>query len=155
MVQIFRVFQYPEQSPKINWALYKKTLPKPALVDEFEKQFNALQIPYPPDTLGGQLDTLENEIKSDVAKYKTESNARIDEWVIIILYVITSKQLIFRYKKQLAHLAALISYDQMTMEDVRDALPDIAVDSLNKPTFWPHTPEEQLDYKDKEEPSAH
>jgi hypothetical protein len=27
-----------------------------------------------------------------------------------------------------------------------------ALDPLNKPTFWPHTPEEQLDYDDSKAP---
>lgn len=35
----------------------------------------------------------------------------------------------------------------MTLEDVKDMFPDQALDPLNKPTFWPHNPEEQLDYK--------
>lgn len=58
----------------------------------------------------------------------------------------------FRYKKQLAHLASLLPFDQMTMEDFRDSYPDIALDPINKPTFWPHEPEDQLDYVDKEQP---
>lgn len=58
--------------------------------------------------------------------------------------------IICRYKKQLADLAGLIPYDQMTMEDYRDAYPEDAVDPINKPTFWPHTPEEQLDYVHKD-----
>jgi F-type H+-transporting ATPase subunit d len=35
------------------------------------------------------------------------------------------------------------------MEDFKDAHPDLALDPLNKPTLWPHTPEEQLDYKEQ------
>lgn len=34
----------------------------------------------------------------------------------------------------------------MTMEDFKDAHPEIAIDPINKPTFWPHNEEEQLDY---------
>lgn len=61
----------------------------------------------------------------------------------------------FSFKKQLAHIAALIPYDQMTMEDFKDAYPDLALDPINKPTFWPHTPEEQLDYDGgKDQPAA-
>lgn len=60
-----------------------------------------------------------------------------------------------RYKKQLAHLASLIPYDQMTMEDYKDAHGDIAIDPLNKPTFWPHTPEEQLGHEGDEKKTAH
>lgn len=58
---------------------------------------------------------------------------------------------IFSYKKQLAYIASLIPYDQMTMEDFRDAHPELALDPINKPTFWPHTPEEQPDYKGDQE----
>lgn len=60
-----------------------------------------------------------------------------------------------RYKKQLAYIASLIPFDQMTMEDFRDSYPDVAIDPINKPTFWPHNPEEQPDYKDSEEPAHH
>lgn len=35
----------------------------------------------------------------------------------------------------------------MTMEDYRDSFPDEALDPINKPTFWPHTPEEQGENK--------
>lgn len=59
-------------------------------------------------------------------------------------------------KKQLAHINSLLPYDQMTMEDFRDAYPELALDPINRPTFWPHTPEEQLDYEDKDAvPAAH
>lgn len=37
------------------------------------------------------------------------------------------------------------------MEDFRESYPDVAIDPINKPTFWPHTPEEQPDYVVKEE----
>lgn len=59
-----------------------------------------------------------------------------------------------RYKKQLAYIESLIPYDQMTMEDFRDAHPDKALDPINKPTFWPHNPEEQLDYQDEQPAKA-
>ncbi|XP_041970007.1 ATP synthase subunit d, mitochondrial-like isoform X2 [Aricia agestis] len=37
--------------------------------------------------------------------------------------------------------------DDMTMEMFGDSYPDLALDSVNKPTFWPHTPQDQLGYK--------
>lgn len=58
-----------------------------------------------------------------------------------------------RYKKQLAHLASLIPYDQMTMEDYRDAFPEESLNPLEKPSFWPHLPEDQLGYQDKDVPT--
>lgn len=49
------------------------------MVDDFQKQYSALKVPYPPDTVKPQLDALEQEVKSDIAKFKSESNARIEE----------------------------------------------------------------------------
>ncbi|KAJ8958121.1 hypothetical protein NQ318_006050 [Aromia moschata] len=132
-----RVFANPEKAPAIDWAFYKERVPIAGMVDDFQKQYGALTIPFPPDTISSQLDAQEKEIKADVEKFKADSNARIAE-----------------YKKQLAHLASLIPYDQMTMEDFRDAYPEQAIDPLNKPSFWPHTPEEQLDYEEKEAPQS-
>lgn len=59
--------------------MYKSKVPVAGLVDEFQKQFSSLTIPYPPDTVKGQLDALEEETKSSIASFKSESNARIDE----------------------------------------------------------------------------
>ncbi|XP_022901608.1 ATP synthase subunit d, mitochondrial-like [Onthophagus taurus] len=134
-----KVQQLPDAPPKLDWAFYKAKVPVPGMVAEFEKSYSALNIPFPADTVSGQLDSQEKEIKQDIEKFKTESNARIEE-----------------YKKQLAHLASLLPYDQMTLEDYRDAFPEDALDTLNKPTFWPHAPEDQLGYVDKTEaPSKH
>ncbi|XP_072390814.1 ATP synthase subunit d, mitochondrial [Diabrotica undecimpunctata] len=134
-----RVLANPEQAPAIDWAYYKSKVPVAGMVDDFQKQYGALSIAFPADTVKPQLDALEKEIKSDIEKFKTESNSRIAE-----------------YKKQLAHIASLIPYDQMTLEDYRDAYPEDAIDPINKPSFWPHTPEEQHDYVDKDaQPSHH
>jgi len=108
------------------------------MVDEFEKQYKALSIPYPPNPKVSELDALEKEIKSDIAKFKSESDARIAE-----------------YKKQLEYLASLLPYDQMTMEDFSDAFPERALDPINKPTFWPHHPEDQPGYDDKVAKAQH
>ncbi|GJQ68399.1 ATPsyn-d [Trypoxylus dichotomus] len=130
-----RVKSLPEAPPKIDWTFYKSKIPAASMVAEFEKQYNALSIPYPPDTVSSQIDAQASEIKKDIEKFKVESNARIEE-----------------YKKQLTHIASLIPYDQMTMEDFRESYPNIALDSTTKPTFWPHNPEEQLDYQPQNEP---
>lgn len=49
------------------------------MVDDFQKQYAALSIPYPPDTVSPQIDSYEKEVKADIEKFKTESNARISE----------------------------------------------------------------------------
>ena len=126
-----KVMALPEKPAPIDWNHYKAKVPIAGMVDEFKKAYESINIPYPPNTMTSQLDALENEIKADIQKHKAESDARIQE-----------------YKKKLAYINGLIPYDQMTMEDFRDAYPELALDPINRPTFWPHTPEEQLDYKD-------
>lgn len=69
----------PENPPAIDWAYYKARVPVAGMVDDFQKQYSALTIPYPPDTLSAQVDAQEKEVKADIDKYKTESNARIAE----------------------------------------------------------------------------
>lgn len=58
-------------------------------------------------------------------------------------------QVYYRYKKELAHLESLIPYEDMTLEEFKDAHPEIAVDPINKPSFWPHTEEAQPGYLEK------
>lgn len=53
----------------------------------------------------------------------------------------------FRYENEINRLKKLVPYDQMTLEEYRDAYPDKALDPINRPTFWPHLPEDQLGYK--------
>lgn len=69
----------PEKPPAIDWSFYKAKVPVAGMVDDFQKQYSALSIPYPPDTLRPQLDAQEKEVRADIEKYKTESNARIVE----------------------------------------------------------------------------
>ncbi|XP_030767071.1 ATP synthase subunit d, mitochondrial [Sitophilus oryzae] len=134
-----RVLAQPESPPAIDWSYYKQHVPVAGMVDDFQKQYTALNIPFPPDTVSKQIDAQEKEIKADIEKFKVESTARITE-----------------YKKQLAHLAGLLPYEQMTMEDYRDAYPETALDPINRPTYWPHDAEEQIDYVAKDAPpSAH
>lgn len=75
----FRVLANPEQAPAIDWAYYKARVPVAGMVDDFQKQYSALKVPYPPDTVKPQLDALEQEIKADISRFKSESNARIEE----------------------------------------------------------------------------
>lgn len=61
----------------------------------------------------------------------------------------------FRYEKDISHTKSLLPYTEMTMEDFRDAHPDLAIDPINKPTFWPHLPEDQLGYEEKNQVPSH
>lgn len=68
---------------------------------------------------------------ASVASFITESNERIKE-----------------HAAKIAKWDTVLPYEEMTMEDYRDAHPELALDPINRPTLWPHTPEEQLDYKE-------
>ncbi|KAJ2943534.1 hypothetical protein O0L34_g16643 [Tuta absoluta] len=133
-----RVLANPEQPPKIDWNLYKQTVPIPGMVDTFQKQYEALKIPYPADTQSSKIDAQWSEIKKAIDAFIVASNAKIAN-----------------YEKEIQDTKALLPYDQMTMEDFRDAYPQDSFDPLNKPTFWPHNPEEQLDYVDPEKQHGH
>lgn len=39
----------PAEPLKIDWAAYKNKIAVPGMVDNFEKSYNAVQIPYPED----------------------------------------------------------------------------------------------------------
>ncbi|CAG9088732.1 hypothetical protein JYU34_020973 [Plutella xylostella] len=132
-----RVLANPAEPPKINWAQYKNVVPIPGMVDSFQKQYEALKIPYPADTMTAKVDAQWAEVKKAVDAFIAESNNHIAN-----------------YEKEIAVTKALLPYDQMTMEDFRDAYPEEALDPLNKPTFWPHDAEEQLDYVDPEKSHA-
>ncbi|CAO1421182.1 unnamed protein product [Diamesa hyperborea] len=129
------VLANPETPPKIDWESYKKSVPVSGMVDNFQKQYDSLKVPYPADTVSAQADSQKQQVQKEIDQFVASSKNRIAE-----------------HEKAIAHLKSLLPYDQMTMEDYRDAFPDEALDPINKPTFWPHTPEEQLDYKKEDNP---
>ncbi|KAH8417460.1 hypothetical protein KR222_000391 [Zaprionus bogoriensis] len=136
-IYVRAVLANPENPPKIDWAYYKRLVPVAGLVDGFQKQYEGLTVPYPKDNFSSQVDSEIEASKTEIAEYKKASEGRIKS-----------------YEKEIGHLKSLLPYDQMTMEDYRDAFPDSALDPINKPTFWPHTPEEQVGYKSKEQLEA-
>lgn len=136
-VYVRSVLANPENPPKIDWEYYKRLIPVQGLVDGFQKQYDALKVPYPKDNFSSQVDSEIEVSKKEIDSYKKGSEDRIQN-----------------YEKEICHLKSLLPYDQMTMEDYRDAFPESALDPINKPTFWPHTPEEQVGYKSKEQLEA-
>lgn len=116
----------PEVAPKIDWAQYKKTVPVAGMVDNFQKHYEALSVPYPADSFSAQVDQQRAQVLKDIEEFKNASQARIATT-----------------EKELAHLKSLLPFDQMTMEDFADSFPDQALDAINKPTFWPHDAAEQ------------
>ncbi|KOB52298.1 H+ transporting ATP synthase subunit d [Operophtera brumata] len=51
-----------------------------------------------------------------------------------------------RATKELARVNALPKLEEMTMEMFYDMYPDQALDPVKRPSFWPHTADEQEGY---------
>lgn len=130
----FSVTANPENAPKIDWDAYRKSVPIAGMVDAFQKQYEALKVPYPADSMSAQVDAQKQQAQKEIENFISASKNRIAE-----------------HESSIAHVKSLLPFNQMTMEDYRDAYPDEALDPINRPTFWPHTPEEQLENNPKDE----
>ncbi|XP_068208726.1 ATP synthase subunit d, mitochondrial-like [Palaemon carinicauda] len=132
-----KVLTLPEAAPPIDFAAYKSRIAIPGMVEEFQKQYEALKIPYPADTVSAEIDGVQKEAVAEVQNYIKESNNRIAQLQV-----------------DLAKWEAMIPYDEMTMEEWTEAFPEQSITAEN-PTFWPHLPEDQLGYVAKEGGEAH
>lgn len=54
----------PDQPHKIDWAYYKKHVPAAGMVDKFQKEYEALKVPYPPDNYTAQIEAEGQKIVS-------------------------------------------------------------------------------------------
>ncbi|XP_014220521.1 ATP synthase subunit d, mitochondrial-like [Trichogramma pretiosum] len=137
--QYFRKVQdFPEQPPKIDWTFYKNRVAVPGLVDKFQKEYESLKIDYPADKYTSQVEAQEKESIAAVHKFIEESNQRIQ-----------------KYSAEIEKLQGLLKYSEMTMEDFAHAHPDIALDPINRPTIYPHTPDVQPGADDEAKPAHH
>jgi len=133
-----RVLANPDAAPKLNFAEYKSKIPIAGLVDSLQKQYEALKVPYPADKLSSEIAAQEKQAEGTIAQFVAASNAKIQE-----------------HKKKLASWDDVLPFEEMTLEDAKDMFPELVVDPLNKPTFWPHKPEDQPDYKPPQVGAAH
>ncbi|XP_037927240.1 ATP synthase subunit d, mitochondrial-like [Teleopsis dalmanni] len=124
----------PESPPKLDWEYYKAKISIPGLVENFKKEYEAHKTPYPENKMIAQIEQQIEETKCEIEEFKEQSEERIAE-----------------YQKSVAIIKSKVAFDQMTMEDYRAEFPDLAIDPIERPTFWPHNPEEQLDYKSMEQ----
>merc|ERR1712050_617863 len=69
----------PEAAPKIDFAAYKSKVAVNGMVDEFQKKYEALQIPYPKDNATAALDAQLVAKKAEYTKFVAESDAKITE----------------------------------------------------------------------------
>ncbi|KAK7789663.1 hypothetical protein R5R35_003071 [Gryllus longicercus] len=132
-----RMIANPQQPPKIDWSYYTSRVPVKGMVADFQKQYDALAIPYPKDTYTSLIDAQEKEALKEIAEFVKASNARIAS-----------------YEEEVKRLKSLVPFENMTMEEFFQAYPEQGFDP-KKPTFWPHIPEEQPGYKGGPEAPAH
>lgn len=55
----------PESVPAINFAEYKARIPVAGMVDTFQKEYEALKVPYPADTVSQQIADVESAAVSN------------------------------------------------------------------------------------------
>ncbi|EDW62043.2 eukaryotic translation initiation factor 5B [Drosophila virilis] len=130
-----RLRKYPPDLPAIDWAYYKQNVRQDMVswVLDFEKKYDKLDSIFTNrhslfdhSKYFGEVTAQTEEVKKEVKKFKAESNKRIEV-----------------LEEKMEHLKCMKPYTEMTMEEFCLAHPQEAPDFINRPTFWPHTPEEQ------------
>ena len=92
-------------------------------------------------------------INSSIYFIFTINNISSLQYASVKKFIEESNDRIKQNEAEIKRLEGLLKYSQMTMEDFKDAHPDLALDPLNKPTIWPHTPEYQPDPEDDKKSS--
>ncbi|XP_050547875.1 ATP synthase subunit d, mitochondrial-like [Daktulosphaira vitifoliae] len=121
-----KMFALSPEAPKIDWTKYKNAIPIAGLVENFEKQYNAVRIPYPEDKYTAFIDSSERKTMQEIEEFKK-----------VAAYNIKVAEL------RIEEIKNLLPYSQMTYEDAAYIEPDLTLDLENKPSFWPH---QDIDY---------
>ena len=114
------------------------------MVDDFQKKYDALQIPFPKDTLSSQIDQQATAAKSKYEQLVKDSKTRI-----------------VGINEEKAKWEAMMPVEEMNLEEVLDAgIKGIAVDPQVE-SMWPHEQSYEewkattLQEKIKEDAEAH
>ncbi|XP_040570510.1 ATP synthase subunit d, mitochondrial [Lepeophtheirus salmonis] len=110
----------PAELPQIEFANYRNKIAVAGMVDNFEKQWGALKIPFPADKITSSIDAEANQAKSKFESLVAESNAR--------------KVSIEAEKK---NWEKMIPLEEMNREEALEAVPWLSID-VNNPTHYPH-----------------
>ena len=132
-----RMVANPESPPKIDWSYYKKTVTAPGLVDQFQKQYETLSIPYPADKYTAEIESEEKQIAKKMEEFIQEVDKAIGQ-----------------SQREIENIKSLLPYSEMTMEDFRDVHPELAFNP-EKPTAWPHTPDSQPEENPESKENGH
>ncbi|KYN40741.1 ATP synthase subunit d, mitochondrial, partial [Trachymyrmex septentrionalis] len=91
-------------------------------------------------SLNDRITSCESNRRNIAEIQKKRSNPL--EHIKIEEFITESNQRIAAASKEINRVKNLLPFDEMTMEDFRDAYPDLAI-NVNKPSIWPHTPDVQ------------
>ncbi|KAL5019258.1 hypothetical protein ScPMuIL_004980 [Solemya velum] len=123
-----RVHQFPENLPKIDFSFYRSRLANTSMVDQFEKSYGSVTVAYPADKekMLAKIENDENQASKETEQYVKELKANIQE-----------------ANNMIAKIDSLPKPEDMNMEMHSYYFPQVALDPVNKPTLWPHTPNMQ------------
>nr|XP_018904788.1 PREDICTED: ATP synthase subunit d, mitochondrial-like [Bemisia tabaci] len=127
-----KVAALPDEPPKIDWKQYKSVSPE--IVDSFQKQYESFKVPYPEDKYSHIYDSAAEESKVTVEKFQAFCRLGIS-----------------RANEHLTIWKAMPPIESMSLGEFGEWLPTFLPDFVERPTFWPHTPEFQLTEQDEEE----
>jgi len=128
-----KVAANPAEAPKIDFAAYKGKVAIPGLVENFQKQYEALKVPYPTEN---QTPKIEAQ-RSEMAEKKIKA------------FVAASNERIKAHQATVAEFDKIIPYEEMTMQEFTEYHPELSIDSVNNITLWPHSAECQIGYKEE------
>ncbi|KAJ3615227.1 hypothetical protein NHX12_018795 [Muraenolepis orangiensis] len=117
-----KLVSLPEKPAVIDWSFYKTAVAKAGMVAEFEKKFNALQIPEAVDTQTSVVNAQEAEANKTA-----------------LLYIEASKTRVSEFETRLDKLKNMVPFDQMTIDDLNDTFPETKLDKVKYP-YWPYKP---------------
>ena len=132
-----RMVANPESPPKIDWSYYKKSVTTPGLVDQFQKQYETLSIPYPADKYTPEIESEEKQMAKKIDDFIQEVNKAIEQ-----------------SQREIENIKSMLPFSEMTMEDYKDMYPELAFNP-EKPTAWPHIPEAQPEENPDEKQNGH
>merc|ERR1712126_224917 len=118
-VSLRAINSLPEKLPVIDWAAYQSV--NSALVNDFKTKYEALDVPYPKDTLAASIEAQGAAAKADYEKFVKESGARA-----------------VSFKDEMAKWSAMLPPSEMNREEGMQALPHLVpCHQPNSPSFYP------------------
>ncbi|ESP01380.1 hypothetical protein LOTGIDRAFT_203482 [Lottia gigantea] len=129
-IYVNRVNKYPESLPKIDFTFYRNALGALPMIDQFEKSYSSIEVPYPKDK-DNVIKALEEQEKLSAEKREQFKKEMVE------------KTKISQYVLDNIHLVP--PPEEMNIEMYYYFFPERAIDPENRPTVFPHTKSAQPD----------